>query len=283
MRLAALVLLVLASTFGAAQQKPKVAGDYAGTLGPLQVKLHLKVDSAGALSGTLDSPNQGALGIPCANFHLNGKALSFTVPEVHGSWKGTVSADGKSLNGTWNQGSPMPLTFTRDTFVPAANPSAIDGIWLGTLQAPGASLRIQIKVKSDNAGREYCTLDSLDQHAMGLACANVVFSGSDLSFEVPIVHGHWSGKLSADGNTLTGTWTQASSLPLNLSRQQTALAAKPIPPPTYDPAMAPVAVADLQSVLDKDLAEALKNGELAPATLNPSPCLPFPKTRHSRA
>jgi CubicO group peptidase (beta-lactamase class C family) len=44
------------------------------------------------------------------------------------------------------------------------------------------------------------------------------------------------------------------------------MAAAPTPVPTYDPALAPVAAADLQSVLDRDLAEALKGGELAPGT-----------------
>src|SRR5579864_2770818 len=63
-----------------AQAAPAIAGDYVGVLGPLQVKLHLKVDAAGAITGTLDSPNQGANGIPCADFHLDGQALSFSVP-----------------------------------------------------------------------------------------------------------------------------------------------------------------------------------------------------------
>ncbi|MDP9051882.1 MAG: hypothetical protein M3O31_14360, partial [Acidobacteriota bacterium] len=142
-----------------------------GTLGPLHVKLHLKVDPSGSVTGTLDSLDQGAVGIACADFHLDGQALSFTVPAVHGSWKGTVANDGVSLSGTWDQGSPMPLNFARDTFVAAAKPSPVDGIWLGTLQAASTSLRLQLKVKSDNAGREFCTVDSLDQHAMGLECA----------------------------------------------------------------------------------------------------------------
>jgi CubicO group peptidase (beta-lactamase class C family) len=55
-------------------------------------------------------------------------------------------------------------------------------------------------------------------------------------------------------------------LPLNLSRQFVAIAAAPVPVPNYDPALAPVTAADLQSVLDRDLAEALKSGELAPGT-----------------
>jgi D-alanyl-D-alanine-carboxypeptidase/D-alanyl-D-alanine-endopeptidase len=186
---------------------------------------------------------------------------------VHGTWKGTVSADAKALTGTWDQGNPMPLVFTRDTFVPAEKPSRVDGIWLGTLQAGGASLRIQVHVKNDNSGKEYCSLDSLDQQAMGLDCAAVMFSGDDFSFDVPFVKGHFTGKLSADANTLTGTWSQNNhDSPLTLTRQKEAIAAKPVPPPTFDAAMAPVHAADLQSVLDRDLAAALKSGELAPST-----------------
>jgi serine-type D-Ala-D-Ala carboxypeptidase/endopeptidase len=246
-----------------AQPAPPVAGDYVGMLGPLHIKLHIKVDTAGAISGTLDSTDQGALGIPCAEFHLDGQNLSFTIPAVHGSWKGTVTAD--ELSGTWDQGAAQPLKFTRDTFVAAAKPSAVDGIWLGTLNA-GKPLRIQLHVRSDSAGHEFCTTDSLDQHAMGIDCDKVVFSGSDFNFDVPGFQGHWSGKLSADGNSLTGTWDQGKPLPLNFTRQTTALEAKPIPPPTFDPAMPPLAAADLQAVLNKDLAAALKSGQLAPST-----------------
>jgi CubicO group peptidase (beta-lactamase class C family) len=250
-----------------AQAVPAIAGDYAGVLGPLHVRLHLKVDAAGGITGALDSPDQGANGIPCTDFHFDGQSLNFSVPAVHGSWKGAVSADGKTLTGTWDQGNPMPLVFTRDTFMPAAKPSRIDGIWLGTLQAGGTSLRIQLHVKSDNTGQEFCSLDSIDQHAIGLDCSKVTFKGDEFSFDVPVVSGHYAGKLSMDGNTLTGTWVQNSNpLPLALTRQTSEIAAKPVPPPSYDPAMAPVHAEDLQSVLDRDLAGALKSGELAPST-----------------
>ena len=251
-----------------AQEKPnvesKIGGDYAGTLGPLHLKLHVKVDAAGAISGTLDSTDQGAMGIPCVDFQLNGTALTFKVPAVQGSWKGTVTGDG--LAGTWDQGSPQPLNFTRDTFVPAAQPSAVDGIWLGTISAGGQTLRVQLIAKSDAGGKEYCSADSLDQGAMGLECEKVVFTAPDFAFDVPSVKGHWEGKLSADGKVLDGTWTQGAPLPLRFTRQASALSAAPIPPTVYDPAIAPVSAADLQSVLTKDLAEALQSGELSPPT-----------------
>ena len=149
----------------------------------------------------------------------------------------------------------------------AAKPSRVDGIWLGTLQAGGASLRIQLHVKSDDKGQELCSLDSLDQHAMGLECAKATLSGDDFSFDVPVVAGHYAGKLSADGNALTGTWSQNGNFfPLNLARQAAEITATPAPPRKYDPAVVPVHAAELKDVLDKDLAVALTSGELAPST-----------------
>jgi CubicO group peptidase (beta-lactamase class C family) len=249
-----------------AQPKPNIAGDYAGTLGPLHLKLHIVAAPDGALTGTLDSTDQGASGIPCQNFQFDGHSLSFSVPAVRGAWKGTVGDDG-ALSGTWDQGTPLPLRFARNTFTAAAKPSPVDGVWLGTLHSAGQPLRAQIKVKSDNTGREYCALDSVDQHAFDWECANVRLAGSDFAFDVTKVQGHWSGKLSEDGKTLAGTWTQGTSQPLNFERQATALTAGA---PALDPAMAPVDAAGLEAVLERDLAparvETLKLGALAPGT-----------------
>ena len=148
----------------------------------------------------------------------------------------------------------------------APNP---EGIWLGTLHAGPQTLQIQVTVnpatvKQDAAGVESCTLDSIDQGAFGLKCANATFANGDFSFEIPDVHGSWKGKLSADGKTLSGTWTQAgSALPLDLARQSASVAPKAI---AYDSVLPPVDAAGLQTVLDRDLAKSLASGELAPST-----------------
>jgi CubicO group peptidase (beta-lactamase class C family) len=260
---ALLLLFAMATVAAMAQAPASITGDYNGTLGPLHLKLHLKSGTDGLLSGTLDSGEQGLIGIPCTELRLNGSAFSFKVPSVNGSWTGTVSKDGGLLEGTWSQGSPLALKFTRDTFVPAAKPSAFDGAWLGTLNAGGTSLRIQLNVKSDASGHEYCTLDSLDQRAMGLECGKVEVNKDELSFAVPSVNGTWNGKLLADGKRLRGTWNQGAPLPLEFERQAAAISLTPI---AYDPAQPPVTAAELPAVLGRDLAKAIESGELAPAT-----------------
>lgn len=261
--MSALATIGCASTSAFAQETPVIQGVFVGTLGPLHIKLHIAVAADGTLGGTLDSPDQGALGIPCADFRQDGRMLSFSVPAVGGSWKGSIENEGTTLSGTWSQGTSMPLTFHRDTFVPASKPTSVDGIWLGTLQAGSQALRVQITVTSDNVGHEYCSLDSLDQGAFGLVCSNVEYSGQQFSFDMPALHGRWKGELSGDDNALTGTWTQGVPLPLNFTRQTKRWSP---PPVTLSPAMAPVDAASMQNVLNRDLEQALKSGALAPET-----------------
>ena len=112
----AFALLALVPLPVSAQQNATVAGDYAGTLGPLHIKLHLKQNAAGKVTGTLDSLDRGAMGIQCARFHVDGQSVTFIVPAVQGMWSGTLAADG-TLTGTWNQGHPLPMNFSRDTAV----------------------------------------------------------------------------------------------------------------------------------------------------------------------
>ena len=122
--LVGLILGGLSSSAAHAQQKPSFAGDYAGMLGPLHVKLHVIAASDGTLSCTVDSPDQGMSGVKCADFHVNGQALSFTVPAVNGTWTGLISNEGSSLTGVWSQGSPTPLNLTRISTTAAASTSA---------------------------------------------------------------------------------------------------------------------------------------------------------------
>ncbi len=258
-------LVILITLVPATQaQPPALSGDFAGTLGPLHLKLHLKSGESGAITGTLDSLEQQAIGLPCANFSRSAQKLEFEVPSVGGRWSGTVSADGNTLTGTWTQSGEAPLVFRREE-----KRSAVDGFWLGSLNAGGTVLRVQISVSSDAAGAEHCLLDSLDQGSMGLECTDVRLAESAFSFSLPVVGGSFRGTLSKDGNEIEGTWTQGgASLPLKLARQAAPVEGKKVEPPQHDAALPPVPLDKLKEVLDQDLRKALEKGALAPATGN---------------
>jgi hypothetical protein len=82
--IATLVLLaaLVSSNLAFAQSASNFAGDYAGMLGPLHVKLHLTTSHDGTLSCTVDSPDQNMVGLACADVHVSGQSLSYTVPTV---------------------------------------------------------------------------------------------------------------------------------------------------------------------------------------------------------
>ncbi|HMN45651.1 MAG TPA: serine hydrolase [Povalibacter sp.] len=268
-----IVLLVLAALAPdpARAQAPTVQGDYVGTLGPITLKLHIVANEGSSLSCTLDSPNQGANGLKCSDVRIDGQSLSFRIPIVNGSWSGSIEDGGARLSGTWSQGQPLPLVFLRETFVPAREPSPVDGFWLGVAKPQGRELRTQLVVKSDIEGQLHCTVDSVDLNAFDIACSNPKYSERDFSFDVPVVKGHWTGKLSSNGDTLSGTWTQknpddspGAPIALNFERQQVRLTATPLPPITFDDAIAPVSAARMQEVLRQDLQKPLREGILAP-------------------
>lgn len=261
--------LLAGMTAASAQQKPTIAGDYTATVDPsFTLRLHLKLSADSVVTGSIDIPDEYEVGDALKGIRFDGHTLRFSVTGHTGFWEGTFAADGNSLNGKWSEeGYLTPELFTRDTPpLQGAKPSPVDGIWLGTLPAGNAPVRIQLIVKSDPTGRISCTMDSPDQRVMGMPCAHVLLSGDSFSFDIPVLSAQWSGKLAENGKTLTGTLTKDAAMPLIFQRQSAALPATAKPAPIYDAALPPVDAASLQSVLDRDLSEQLKSGMLAPGT-----------------
>jgi pimeloyl-ACP methyl ester carboxylesterase len=101
----------------AASDPHPFAGDWAGTLDAgmkFRLVVHLALKD-GAWSGTMDSLDQGANGIPISTVAIEDrKKLHFEITAIKGVYEGTLSEDGKTINGTWSQGgAALPLNFTR--------------------------------------------------------------------------------------------------------------------------------------------------------------------------
>jgi uncharacterized protein (TIGR03435 family) len=92
----------------------------------------------------------------------------------------------------------------------------VTGNWQGTLHA-GKDLRIVLKITKDD-GKLKAMAYSIDQGAGSMSASSVTLQAMDFKFTVPSVDGTYEGKLSADGNTISGTWTQGQPLPLVLVR-----------------------------------------------------------------
>jgi pimeloyl-ACP methyl ester carboxylesterase len=97
------------------QVKPE--GDWKGTLDAGGTKLDLVLHISGkegALGATLDSPDQGATGLPIDSISVTGKSLQFEMKSLGANYEGVFSADGSQIEGQFSQqGVRLPLTFKR--------------------------------------------------------------------------------------------------------------------------------------------------------------------------
>jgi pimeloyl-ACP methyl ester carboxylesterase len=94
----------------------------------------------------------------------------------------------------------------------------LDGNWQGTLGA-GKGLRLVLQVAKADTGGGQATLYSIDQSPEGIPVNSFTLEGSTLKFAIPAIDGAYEGTVSADGESIQGTWTQLKkSLPLTFQR-----------------------------------------------------------------
>jgi len=112
---AAVAAMLAVAAPAAAQTVDAYAGDWEGVLhaGPrnLRLELHLNA-SGGEATATLDSLDQG-ISVPATGVKVEGGELGILFLAAGGELKGKISADGKSIVGSWTQGTSLPLTLTR--------------------------------------------------------------------------------------------------------------------------------------------------------------------------
>ena len=103
------VLLLVPSNFITAQQKD-ISGIWSGKLElPNSIKLSLVFnitrDEAGNYVSTLDSPDQGAKGIPTESTSITEDSLLIKIPAVQGFYSGKILYDDMKIEGKWSQSS----------------------------------------------------------------------------------------------------------------------------------------------------------------------------------
>ena len=96
----------------------------------------------------------------------------------------------------------------------------ITGIWQGTLKVGAVELRLILHIAKDDKGAWAASLQSIDQGGFdnNMQASAVTVQGSDLKLNIEVVRGTYEGKISAAGDTIKGTWTQALPLPLEFQR-----------------------------------------------------------------
>lgn len=226
-------ILVIAVTLAvgvSAQQPapPSPSGHWTGTIEAGQgiaVEIDL-AEKSGVWHGTISIPSQGTRGMPLADVAIKPPAVAFAIKGAPGDpqYTGTLSADGKTITGTFTQGGgsvPLNLAWKGEAKfdVPAKSTpitKEVEGAWEGTLDVKGTPLRLVLKLANAAAGATG-TMISVDQNNIEIPVSTITQEGTRLTLQLNMVSGSFTGELK--GGELTGTWTQGPlSLPLVFKR-----------------------------------------------------------------
>jgi uncharacterized protein (TIGR03435 family) len=108
--------------------------------------------------------------------------------------------------------------------------------WQGTLHA-GQDLRIVVKIGKADAGGYKADFASIDQGAQFVPLDKITLEGGTVKFSLKMIGGTYEGKLSADGKSIVGNWSQGPNplaLNLALATPETEWSI-PKPPPPIPP------------------------------------------------
>lgn len=109
--------LLIGAVAAAAEESPQpddLVGTWEGMLdagaAKFRLVVHLRAGEEGGLEATIDSPDQGASGIPVAAVELEGDTLRLDVAVLDADYTARISADRRTLDGEWLQaGQRLPL------------------------------------------------------------------------------------------------------------------------------------------------------------------------------
>jgi hypothetical protein len=194
--------------------------------GTLAVVFRFESSEPGSVVAFLDSPEQGARGIPMGEITLEGDQFSVVVPAAQASYRGTLGTD--TIEGTWAQGNITgPVTMTRGEYVPTV--AALDlppealarlrGTWTGSMQPPqGGTIELVVRFETTADGVNLAFLDVPTRGAAGLVITAATLTGDALELSVP------AGSLTIAGTitngTFSGEWRQGTTnVPVTLTRQ----------------------------------------------------------------
>ncbi|MCE3281660.1 MAG: hypothetical protein K0Q66_397 [Chitinophagaceae bacterium] len=178
--------------------QPDLAGTWKGKIETfnLVVVFHLS-EKGSQFSASMDSPDQGATGIPCDKVTINGDAITIEVSAVGGSYSGLLSPGEKLIKGKWNQGGGAYTLILGKGEIPPRKPKP---------QTPQPPFNYTIEeIEYDNSGKTVHLAGTLTFPSSGTAFPTaILISGSGQQNRDGELMGHRPFAVLADRLTRLG-------------------------------------------------------------------------------
>lgn len=231
------LLVAILVALPALAQSP--VGDWSGGLdvstiqpdGPtLSIIVHI-TETDGEYAATMDSPDQGAFGIPFDTASMEGDLLTLTAATLGVTYTGTVS-DGQ-IDGTWSQGpAEIPLMLAPHVAAEEVaeapsgakadiKPGDFTGDWAGIMEvAGGGQIRVTFHLTKLEDGTYDVSVSAPAQGADHFELGKATISGNAVTIPVPPASAEFVGTFSDDEMTAEGQWQQGGEkIDMTLTRQ----------------------------------------------------------------
>ena len=206
----------------------KLAGQWYGPLkvptGDLTVVFRFEIKDNGEYKAFLDSPDQGATGIPIDDVELVDNTLTLKISVARAEYKGKITGD--EIAGEFKQGGqPLSLTFKKGEYKPevALNlPKEIQdklkGEWHGQLATPRGLTHVACRFETNEKGDFMGFYEIPDQNVKGIPVKEASYTDGKISLKIKVANAEFKGTIS--GDTMTGEWIQAglSNIPLSMKK-----------------------------------------------------------------
>ncbi len=212
-------LLPGALLLGSSLYAQDIAGNWKGTISTptleVRVALHITRTSNGGLNATMDSVDQGALGLAVSAMTLKSSTLKFTVAAAMGAYEGKVAPGGGSIEGIWIQGEPYPLKFERGSFKAVvhkpAKPTDIDGAWSGSLTTAQGNEHLVFHILNTADGLTATLQSGAKIVAVTSVTRTAAGKVSVLKMEIKAVGASFEGTITPDLKQVLGFFTQGGT------------------------------------------------------------------------
>ncbi len=119
----------------------------------------------------------------------------------------------------------------------AAKETGIQGTWQGTFHVQGQQFRAVVKVSGTDLSNLHVDLYSIDQSGQPIPATSASFQDGVFKYAIKLMDSSFEGKMSADGQSISGTVTQgpiSTAIVLVRATPETAWTI-PAPPPKIPP------------------------------------------------
>lgn len=221
--------LACAPLLGAESADP--TGHWEGTLRTPRMETRMEMDlaktAAGNVVGTFTSPAEHVTGLPMT-VRMDGRMIEMST-RTDQVVIGELSADGASIEATWNiNGFSIPFTMVRTgdpRIEPPSRIAAIDaelvGSWNGEVESDGRQLHLVLILANHPDGTATGHVVNVDEGNQMIPVSAIRQAASELTLEFKAIESIFRGKLSAAGTELVGTLRQGpASLPVIFTRSR---------------------------------------------------------------